>query len=112
LVKYRQNPFFFDPKQLKRKILPSVLTVVIFITLTYLIQPYEIKVDIYIYILDNIPEKYALNGHLIWLILVIIPRLAIKGFMEDIFEVFYISTPKCLAVILLCIITILIIVNR
>jgi hypothetical protein len=108
LVKCRQNPFFFDLKQLKRKFLPNLLTAVILIILAYLIKPYEIKIEIYIHILENIPEKYKLDGNLVWPILVIIPRLALKGYMEDIFEVFDFSRPKCLVVILLCIIILLI----
>jgi len=46
---------------------------------------------VYVHILDNMPEKYVLYGTLVWPILVIIPRLLLKGFMKHIFEVFDIS---------------------
>lgn len=54
----------------------------------YLIKPYEIKILVYIHILDNMPEKYVLYGSLVWPILVIIPRLLLRGFMEHILEIF------------------------
>ena len=84
-----QAKSFFYKKRVKYNTIANVFTVAVFILIFYLIKPYEIKILVYIHILDNMPEKYVLYGSLVWPILVIIPRLLLRGFMEHIFEVFY-----------------------
>ena len=83
-----QSKSFFDTKYYKSAVLPKILTALVLIGVVYQIKPYETKILVSIDILDNMPKIYVLEGSLVWGILVIIPRLALKGFMEYIFEVF------------------------
>ena len=83
-----QSKSFFNSKKLKFIVIPNIITTLVFVLIVYKVKPYGIKIAVYIDILDNMPEAYALEGGLVWGILVIIPRLALKGFMEHIFEVF------------------------
>jgi NADH-ubiquinone oxidoreductase chain 3 len=82
-----QAKYFFNPKKIKPNTVSNMFVAGIFIILSYLIKPYEINIMVYIHILDNMPEKYVLYGTLFWPILIIIPRLFLKGLIEHIFEV-------------------------
>ena len=53
-----------------------------------MITPRERNIPVSIDILDNMAVIYILDGGLVWGILIIIPRLILKGFMQHIFEVF------------------------
>ena len=83
-----QSKSFFNSKKLKFIVIPNIITALVFILIVYKIKPYGIKIAVYVDILDNMTETYLLEGGLIWGMLVIIPRLALKGFMQYIFEVF------------------------